>query len=224
MDTAVALVQAYLRVNGYFTVAEFPVVEAAGGGGTHALRSATDIDILAVRFPHARRLLSQRDGTDGDADSLVDVDPALRAPTDAPDMLIGEVKEGEAVLNAAATDPAVLRVVLARFGCCGPEHAAEAAETLVRNGQMRLRNGHSVRLVAFGSRRPRRHSGTRGPLCLTLDHVLAHLQHHVRGTWDALRVGGTKDPTLGFLLLQEKARRGSTTPQPASHDADRRSA
>ena len=28
MDNTVALVQAYLRVNGYFTVAEYPVIEA----------------------------------------------------------------------------------------------------------------------------------------------------------------------------------------------------
>jgi len=28
MDTAVALVQAYLNVNGYFTVVEYPVLEA----------------------------------------------------------------------------------------------------------------------------------------------------------------------------------------------------
>lgn len=54
MDTAVALVQAYLRVNGYFTVAEYPVVEATGGG-RH--RSLTDIDILAFRFPGAGRPL-----------------------------------------------------------------------------------------------------------------------------------------------------------------------
>ena len=27
MDTAVGLVQAYLRVNGYFTVAEYPVLD-----------------------------------------------------------------------------------------------------------------------------------------------------------------------------------------------------
>lgn len=29
MDTAVALVQAYLHVNGYFTVTEYPVLEAS---------------------------------------------------------------------------------------------------------------------------------------------------------------------------------------------------
>ena len=59
MDTAVALVQAYLRVNGYFTVAEYPVLDATGPGGP---RTITDLDILAVRLhrgvEHAR---AQRD-------------------------------------------------------------------------------------------------------------------------------------------------------------------
>ncbi len=48
MDSAVALVQAYLHVNGYFTVAQYPVLEAFRG--EHA-RSVTDLDILAfTRF------------------------------------------------------------------------------------------------------------------------------------------------------------------------------
>lgn len=47
MDVAVGLVRAYLQVNGYFTVTEFPVVESVGTGG---YRSATDIDVLACRF------------------------------------------------------------------------------------------------------------------------------------------------------------------------------
>ena len=33
MDNAVALVRAYLRVNGYFTVAQYLVVEALRQGG-----------------------------------------------------------------------------------------------------------------------------------------------------------------------------------------------
>lgn len=48
MDNAVALVQAYLYVNGYFTVAEYPVLEALKHAG---YRTVTDIDILAFRFP-----------------------------------------------------------------------------------------------------------------------------------------------------------------------------
>ena len=47
MDNAVALVQAYLRVNGYFTVSEYPVMVREGA---HSARALTDLDILAVRF------------------------------------------------------------------------------------------------------------------------------------------------------------------------------
>jgi hypothetical protein len=98
MDNAVALVQAYLRVNGYFTVAEYPVVEAMRPGG---LRVATDLDILAFRFPSAGRLVPgpgkslARDSILSGADDALGVDP------EEADMLIGEVKEGCAELNQA---------------------------------------------------------------------------------------------------------------------------
>lgn len=46
MDTAVALVQAYLNVNGCFTIAEYPVLEAYR---RRPARSVTDLDILAAR-------------------------------------------------------------------------------------------------------------------------------------------------------------------------------
>jgi hypothetical protein len=51
MDPAVALVQAYLQMNGYFTVTEYSVVEAAGRSNQY--RMSTDLDVLAVRFPGA---------------------------------------------------------------------------------------------------------------------------------------------------------------------------
>ena len=50
MDTAVALVQAYLNLNGYFTVVEYPVLETSRRGPA---RSVTDLDVLAVRFTGA---------------------------------------------------------------------------------------------------------------------------------------------------------------------------
>ena len=50
MDTAVALVQAYLNANGYFTVVEYPVVEALRN---QPARSVTDLDVLAFRFAGA---------------------------------------------------------------------------------------------------------------------------------------------------------------------------
>ena len=49
MDHAVALVQAYLQLNGYFTSAESPIFTGAGRKGA---RTITDIDVLAFRFPN----------------------------------------------------------------------------------------------------------------------------------------------------------------------------
>jgi len=41
------MVQAYLNVNGYFTVVEYPVMEAYL---ERPARTATDLDLLAFRF------------------------------------------------------------------------------------------------------------------------------------------------------------------------------
>lgn len=61
MDNAVALVQAYLRVKSYFTVAEFSVLEAIRHGG---YREVTDIDFLAFFcFPAARRAIGRSERT-----------------------------------------------------------------------------------------------------------------------------------------------------------------
>lgn len=73
MDAAVGIVQAYLRVNGYLTVAEYPVLEAARAGG---YRTATDLDILAIRFPRAGRLVAGVDLEGG----RFEPDPALGCP------------------------------------------------------------------------------------------------------------------------------------------------
>ena len=128
MDNAVALVQAYLRVNGYFTVAEYPVIEAARFG----YRSLTDLDILALRFPGAGRLVPGRHALASRPAAVFAPDPILAAPDDAVDMLVGEVKEGRAELNPASHDPAVLSTVLARFGCCSLEETGPVVDALLR--------------------------------------------------------------------------------------------
>jgi len=112
VDTSVALVQAYLHVNGYFTVAEYPVLEAYRGD--HA-RTVTDLDILAFRFAGAGHDVIHGRGRRPLDDRVTD--PILRCPADRPDMIVGEVKEGAARFNAAMRDPVVLEVALARFGC-----------------------------------------------------------------------------------------------------------
>ena len=95
--------QAYLRVNGYFTVAEYPVLDATGPAGP---RTITDLDILAVRLHRAP-------GASGAADAPLD--PALGAGGGA-DMIVGEVKEGRPHPNPAMRDPAVLEAAFTRFG------------------------------------------------------------------------------------------------------------
>lgn len=69
MDTAVGVVKTYLELCGYFVLAELPVREADGGD----YRDVTDVDIVAVRFPHppaSRRVT-------GPLDVFLGVDPAL---------------------------------------------------------------------------------------------------------------------------------------------------
>ncbi len=201
MDHAVALVQAYLRVNGYLTVTEYPVVEATRSG---AMQTTTDLDILAFRFGRAS-VLGQAAGRRRakGASSPLPVDPALDIQPHLPDMIIGEVKEGKAVLNKAATDRTVLEAALSRFGCCDAAQSSAVTDELMRRGRAETPHGHRVRLVAFGSTAPDR----RGARCqvILLGHVLAFLRAHLRRHWAVIQASETKDPALGFVKLLEKA-------------------
>ena len=201
MDNSVALVQAYLRINGYFTVTEYPVIAARGDG---QYRTATDLDVLAFRFPNAGRLVpGKRPGRDEDHFS---VDEALHTTTEHADMLIGEVKEGRAELNAAARDPAVLRAVLAGFGCCSREDAPRIAETLIRDGSALLASGHRIRMVIFASVIA---SGSNSHhVVISLGHVVQFLRSYLNEHWEVLRHSDTKDPAFGFLMTLAKAERG----------------
>jgi hypothetical protein len=203
MDNAVALVQAYLRVNGYFTVAEFPVLEASRGGG---YREVTDIDILAFRFPAAGRVVGPSKGTI--AEVAFEPDPALGAPADATDMLVGEVKEGEAHLNPAARNPVTLATALARFGCCTHAEAPGIVDHLLKHGRAVTGHGHQIRMVAFGT--APQVADAHGYRTIPLSHILGFLHEYLRSYWDVLRHAQLKDPTLGFLATLEKAERGGS--------------
>jgi hypothetical protein len=146
MDAAVALVQSYLHVNGYFTVVEYPVLEAQRRGPA---RTVTDLDVLAFRFPHASAEMIERHGSPGAG--LIQVpDPALGCPAGRADMIVGEVKEGAARFNPAIRDPMVLELGLARFGCCKPAEAPDLVRRLLATGEVTAPAGHAIRLVAFG--------------------------------------------------------------------------
>lgn len=207
MDNAVALVQAFLRLHGYLTVIEFPVVRASRSGGNECL---TDLDVLAFRFGEAA-------GSCGPADhpGMGEGGTLLGVPAEVPDMIIGEVKEGRAELNAAATKRDVLAAALERFGCC--EHSAldTVVRELLRHGRTRTRHGHAVRLVAFGALPP----GHRDARChvILLGDVVAHLRGYIRRHWDVLQASASRDPGFGMLMTLEKADRGHRA---SDHGAD----
>jgi hypothetical protein len=200
MDHAVALVQAYLQLNGYFTSAEYPIIAGAGRTG---FRTITDIDILAFRFPSGEPMTRGTRKSPKGLD-VSGLDSGLAVPTEQVDMIIGEVKEGRVGINTGIRDPDVLRTVIDRFGQVGD--TARVVQHLLKDGTAEIQSSYSVRLIAFGSFPP----GAPVPPCriISLGHVLQFLQAYVRKHWNMLRHLQFKDPAFGFLMTLEKARRG----------------
>jgi hypothetical protein len=199
MDHAVALVQAYLQLNGYFTSAEYPII---AGTSRNGFRTITDIDILAFRFPSGEPLARHARKAPKGLD-VSGLDPGLGVPPDAVDMIIGEVKEGRVGINTGIRDPDVLKTVVSRFG---ELDATGVVQQLLATGAAVIPPTFSVRLIAFGSFPP----GSEVPPCriISLGHVLSFLQAYVRKHWHMLRHLQFKDSAFGFLMTLEKARRG----------------
>ena len=197
MDHAVALVEAYLQINGYFTVAEYPVIESFGKDHYGV---ATDLDILAFRFPGAGRLI-----TGHGSNKLYAPDPALGIDGDKADMLIGEVKEGHAELNRNARNPDVLQTVLARFGCCSLHDVDNTVKQLISKGHSTTHSGHRVRLMAFGSSGEK--SPHKGYSVLMLGHIISFVEAYLGQHWGVLRHAQFKHQALGLFMVLEKARR-----------------
>ncbi|HKR62875.1 MAG TPA: hypothetical protein VJZ00_04020 [Thermoanaerobaculia bacterium] len=200
MDHAVALVQAYLQLNGYFTSAEYPII---AGTSRNGFRTITDIDILAFRFPSGEPMARHGRKAPKGLD-VSGIDPGLGVPAESIDMIIGEVKEGRVGINTGIRDPEVLKTVVNRFGEVGD--AGRVVQQLLHTGAAIIPPSFSVRLIAFGSFPP----GSEVPPCriISLGHVLAFLQAYVRKHWHMLRHLQFKDSAFGFLMTLEKARRG----------------
>lgn len=215
MNAAVALTETYLRLNGYLTAVEYPIVRMERRGQAH---SATDLDVLAIRFPGADGGVA--DGRPGSllGPTVAHLDPALGAPTDTPDMIVGEVKSGRARFNPTAADRGVLAAALARFGCCDREKVSDVALELLRHGRARTAAGHAIRLVAFGTEapgKPRRHH------VVTLGRMIEFLRLHIRVRDHMMARAQIMDPVLDLLVLLEK----STAPgRTGSMDASGRKA
>lgn len=195
MDPALALAQAYLQINGYFTVTDYPIVEAMGQG----YRAATDLDILAVRLPGAGHLVLGR----GQAGKVRAADPELGASDEGVDLIIAEVKQGAAELNKGAREPRVLEAAISRFGAC-PEHEAKRiAEELVETGIARYEDA-TIRMVAFGSHA--KQGAERPYKTITLGHVADYVRAFVERHWEIIKHIYIANPTVGLVQLVHKVR------------------
>lgn len=153
MDTAVALVGAYLRFNGYISLPEQPIL--VGEGRPWRYYTATDLDLLAVRLPNAAVVVPRDDGAGGedDQDLRIDPDPVLDLHDGTVDVLVAEVKEGRPRLNDALRSPRVLEAALRRLDAGFDESFDRIVGRLIRDGETTCTAGGyrwRFRLVAFG--------------------------------------------------------------------------
>lgn len=198
MDVATSLVQAYLRLNGYLTAVEYPLIES---GHHEPARVVTDIDLLAVRFGSRPADGTRRQGRRVSGPVVAHPDPVLQAPPEHTDMIVGEVKQGRAFVNPATRDPQVLAGALSRFGCCAPDEGHEVVRELLRRGRAHTSSGHAVRMVVFASGGER---APRGWHWIRLDHVVSFMDAFLRRRHDIYRGVDLQDPALAWLALLQK--------------------
>ncbi len=198
MNAGVALVRAYLRVNGYLVLDDVPAVLPERQGG---YRTLTDLDIVAVRFPCVRMGAPDRNGRIPDP---VETDPSLDVPPGAIDVIIGEVKEGRAQLNRAIRSPEALRLGIGRVGVCNPVELDSAAESLTEQALVTLPESdpvRQIRLVAFGIGTTRR---THTHFVVSLRDVRDFLLSTMERGHQLLLPASLSDPVLSLLHLNNK--------------------
>jgi hypothetical protein len=202
VNPAVSLVRSYLKLNGYFTATEVPVMKKGKEGLYY---EATDIDMLALRFPRASHIVAQ--GRPGPEDDLYfPADSELGIPSDAMDLIIAEVKEGKPRLNPQLMQDDTLFRALIRFGFCPPEKLAKVVRELQAKGEAWVRDEDvavpsRVRIVAFGDGEK---SHGNGYTVMPLKHVVSFVRNHLKRYHDVIRPIRVMDPTLGLLHLLEK--------------------
>ena len=150
MDAANDLVEAFLRANGYLTLSELQVQFLNKRGDWETL---TDVDILAVRFPGPVYVASP--GDQGKEGMLEIPGVPLFLEEDTIDVIIGEVKQGEARFNPSIADHRTLRTALHRLSWLYVDDDLEdVVEDLGARGvcHANARGGGQIRtrLVAFG--------------------------------------------------------------------------
>ena len=202
MNTCVALVGAYLRFNGYVTVPEQPVL--VGQGKPYRYHTATDVDILAVRFPNAAVVVPREYGAVEDNLHL-DIDEVLELLDDAVDVLIGEVKSGRPRLNEGLRDPDVLYATLRRVDPGFDAPIDETIKALIRHGEAQCKASGKkwrFRLVAFGEGQPAPEGGPYK--VIQMRHVAAFLMQTMREHHQVWKDAQFGDPVLDLLHFIDK--------------------
>lgn len=148
MDIGVSLVEGYLRLCGYLTLSEFGIQGRAPDG---SFESITDVDVMGLRLPGDIYAASP-DGPD--AHLLLIEDPVLQLRPGLVDVIIGEVKQGEAQFNPGLRRREVLATLLQRVEWLYGE-PLEAVVDAVAAHYLRMSPGRGggqvrTRLVAFG--------------------------------------------------------------------------
>ena len=198
MDIAVDLVESYLRLTGYLTLSEFEI-QARNPDGT--FDTLTDVDIMAIRFPGEVYAGDPHDADD--AQLLLLDDPELRLGPDQIDVIIGEVKQGDAEFNPGIMRHKVLHSVLRRvewlFEGGITDVVSDLAERRVCIAPARGGGTIRVRLMAFG-RAP-------APDLHTMPHV--HVVETMLGFFenmdDAFRPIQFRDAAPAMLSLLRKS-------------------
>ena len=203
MNAGVDLVQAYLHLNGYFTITELPVIRRSRRG----YEEVTDLDVLAVRFPWAAFTIPG--GRPGPEDDLsLAVDGALVPSDDVIDVIIGEVKEGKARVNDTLRTQDALLTALRRVGCGPDARLMELLEELRRKGEVRMgasgdEPGYRIRILAFGEGKTGPRSGYS---VLSLKHVADFVVRYLARYHEILKPSDLPETALGILHLLQKVR------------------
>jgi hypothetical protein len=202
LNTCVALVGAYLRFNGYVTVPEQPVL--IGQGKPYRYHTATDVDILAVRFPNAAVVVPREYGSVED-DLHLEVDSTLELEEDTVDILVGEVKSGRPRLNDGLRDRDVLYATLKRVDPGFDVGLDDTITHLIRNGEAQCKASGKkwrFRLVAFGEGQPAPEGGPY--MVVQMRHVAAFLMQTMREHHQVWKDAQFGDPVLDILHLFDK--------------------
>jgi len=198
MDVATDLVEAFLRSNGYLTLSELPIQALNKRGDWETI---TDVDILALRFPG--RIFMAAPHSEEQARYLEVPGVPLFLEEDTIDVIIGEVKQGEARFNPSIAKDHTLNTALHRLSWIYSEGDLKGVvEDLREKGVCHTpaRGGGTVRtrLVAFGQADEVTMNII--PIAVILERAVGTLQSHE----ELLRSARSSSAAASMLKLLQK--------------------